>query len=66
VETTGGTVRMSALGEALGYSRKHLAALIPTTWRLGVLLLANASGLVTSVASVIAQLEQRGFRLALP
>ena len=37
---------------------------IPSTGTLGVLLLAKERGLVTSMASVITQLEQRGFRIA--
>jgi hypothetical protein len=37
---------------------------IPTTGTLGVLLLAKERGLVTSLASVITQLEQLGFRIA--
>lgn len=37
---------------------------IPGTRALGVLLLAKERGLVTSMASVITQLEQRGFRIA--
>jgi predicted nucleic acid-binding protein len=37
---------------------------IPSTGTLGVLLLAKQRGLVTSIASVIIRLEQRGFRIA--
>jgi hypothetical protein len=37
---------------------------IPSTGTLGVLLLAKERGIVTSMASVITQLEQRGFRIA--
>lgn len=37
---------------------------IVTTGTLGVLLLAKERGLVTSIGNVLAELEQRGFRMA--